>query len=844
MTRNLRIFLLSLAMLCLASAAAYSQDYIQVQGFVFNRNEKADPGSQFKYKLYDNVRVYIYETEAEGRRDARKLQEEIDRKNKSQGEYQFNFFPTDATEKSLEATSWPFVLKEVSPEGALIFFDELNANTFKLVMVKARTDIEVELEITGVTNTLDASYKKADFGPRIRIEPPVELGDTTTLTKGYLFEEQRLGRRDARFALQSYILSPENEKDTMEYRKAIVLDGEDYHSTQLRRMGYDASRDPLYAVADELPRLSDTTTRVSWTDKIVKGPKSRGGLIMADLWFEDYNRVYHSRTIEIEDLRRVVRPMQFLQYNLETTSLDPNDPLYKRLPQKYNLEGEMNLDVKFLVGKAAVDRRDSASVASLDSLKAIVYNVIHSEGSRLLAYTINGVASPEGNYASNVSLARERMKYIEKEVKSVIPQVYSMRTPRTNSRVATWEEFADTLAKDSTLLVYAEGIREIVRKYPGSMDKQAQQIRKLPYYNTVIKDNLGRLRMVSFTYRQNINRELTVQEILDRFHNEPDYRKGGAQERFIPHEFWVLMQELKDTVELESICRRAMEFDHRTQANPLYRWPLPANILATSYIKRHHMDTTVLAPFISADFPVNQPWMVGENRFLLNPSAVVANQVAMMIIGEHYTRAVQLAEMFAGSADPKLQNLYAIARCKAGYFRADTPEGEKYYNMVHDSSPRNAVVMDMAMHYDFALNEELAALDPEDPVTDYLKAQYECYKSFTKTNYNVFNMLEEEAQQRAIRSLVAAFRKDSSLIETAQADWYIFKGLYDNAMQEYNNPGSVLPPEPTAEEIAAQKVAEEELTEERKMEVLNKGNTNYGSLTPEEEEIYWKLSGM
>ena len=81
MTRNLRIFLLSLAMLCLASAAAYSQDYIQVQGYVFNRNEKAEPGSQFKYKLYDNVRVYIYETEAEGRRDARKLQEEIDRKN-------------------------------------------------------------------------------------------------------------------------------------------------------------------------------------------------------------------------------------------------------------------------------------------------------------------------------------------------------------------------------------------------------------------------------------------------------------------------------------------------------------------------------------------------------------------------------------------------------------------------------------------------------------------------------------------------------------------------------------------------------------------------------------------
>lgn len=829
MTRILRIFLLSLVMVLMAGVAR-AQEYYNVQLEVHN--------SANNNQFFDEVTVYIFETEAEGRKAAR-LWDDLKKANKDDGSA-FYFDPlsisSTATSRDLRGTSWPAVLKDVYSTGALLVATELGLS-YKLEFVKGRRDIKVSLRAENV-ELLEASMLKATKGPRLPLVPPEDTGDTLTVPISYLFPKERMGKPDARFALQSFIM-PSTGTDTVAFRKSIVMDGSEYHATQLRRMGYDGSRDPLFDIASKCDVLTDSTRFVTSVDKIFKGPKTKGGIVKANVWFEDYNHVYHVDTVELADLRRMARPMQFLDYSIDAMNLDPNDPLYVKEPHTVKMDAELNLSINFAVGKATIDPNDTLSVQILDNLKSLVYAVTHTNGSELRGYKIQGVASPEGSYAKNVALARERMQYIKREVDSEIKpgaEIHYLHQPIVDAEVATWEEFADTLAKDSTFLSCAEDIREIARKYPGSIDQQGAKIRQLPYYNTVVKDNLYRLRRVSFSYTQSVHRAMTVEEMFDKLRNDPMFKQGGMNEQFMPYEFWVMLQHATDTLELENICRRAVAQDARNQQRREFRWPLPANVLAASLLKRKQVDTTILAPFIFEDEDrCNRPYTLGENKALLNPTPVVVNQVAMMLQGEHFTRALQLAQLFKDSSDPRLEQLYAITRCKAGYFKVNTEEGRHYYELVRNTSPRNAIVMDMATGYMAEVPDFLDQMDPEDPVTDYLRAQYTCIQYFMDTNDNTYNMMDEEAKLTSLRSLVASFNKDAKYIDIASDDWYIFKGLFENAKKEYEEPGSVLPPE----------VPEpQELSEEEKQRILDLGNANkFDEMTEEEQDIYWKLMG-
>lgn len=824
-------------LLMLGGKLAHAQGYIPVHGKVYNLIDLDDNG---KPRLFEEVTIYIYETEAEGKAafrrwtDAKKIADETGI---------FDFDPMGGFEKNLEGTGGEYDLNEVSDEGSLLFACLANGYPAELMMVKNRSEINVRM---AVAISLDAARVSAGLGAKLPVTPPVEKGDTLEIKKGYKFPIEKLGRSDGRFVMQSYLIAPDGT-DTLEFRRVVCMDGRDYHKTQLRRIGYRPQNDTLYVIAQDSPVLSESTDAAYIDDKIFRSPDVRKGiLVKANIWFEDYNHVYHVDTFEVADTRRLYRPMQFLEYTGEPAKLDPRDPVYMKYPRLERMEGEMQLPIQFAQGRASVDPKDLESMHMLDSLRRTVYDITHTRNSVLRHFSVFGISSPEGGYATNVSLAKERVKYIEAQAKSQIPpeRIGSLRTSETDARVATWEELADLMAADGHM-IEAEEIRSIAAATPGNIDAQNPKIYKLPYYKTLVEAYLPKLRMVNFKWKQEISRKLTDEEILDKFYNDPDFKEGGPSE-FTPYEFWVLLQRITDTDELEQVCRRAIKQDSNRKRDQ--RWPLPGNILAESYLRRGVVDTTVLAPFID-EVPeagrsiarVDRPLKIGETTFRLNPSPVVANQVLMMIRGEYYTRAVELAEMIKHI--PEYQLLYAVARCKAGYWDAASEEGQKYYDMVHGSSPLNSVVMDMAKAYYFDAKEGLEKLDEEAAITNYLQAQMICMEFHANTKDDSFNMLDEESQDTAIRYLVKCFRKDASYIDTARGDWFIFKELFQKAKKEYDVPGSVLTAEVEFEGGMSIDEKIESMSEAEKMDIINRGNAGE-ELTDEEQAIFDKLSGF
>lgn len=813
--RTYRLFVITLLLLLAGALPLRAQSTITITGMVTNSGDGNKP-------LDDGVEIYGYSTVAEAR-DA----------------YQ-SFVNAWKFGTAFDAGSCFKVYPDhglyelrLPPTGAILFTYIYSSDVDpQLVQVKGRNQINASFNLAIM---LEKSVIRAgDEDDRLIVDDPEPEGNMLPVN-AQLPIKKRSGKSDARLGVQLFVLDA-NQKDTLEFRQAIVMDGKEYHETQLRRMGYSAERDPLMALAEQSPALTDSTDRIKIQDVVELNPQRKRVFIKTRLWMEDYNMVYLTDERQIYDTRRLRRPMRFLEYSLNPNRLDPNKEEYVRRAQRELMNSSSRLDINFLVGQAKVDPRDTASLLQLEKLKDELEILNNTDGTTLKHYGVKGVASPEGNYAKNKALATERLRYIQQQVEASIPAYRRDRVTRDDpdARVAGWEELADLLEADS-LLTEASQVREITAKY-ATIDQQGAQMHKLPFYNTLIKDHLGKLRSVEFTYKYEVFRELTPDEVVDRFRNDADYHSGRKE--FTPYEFWVLIQRLTDPEELEPVCRRAVA-QAQKQGD---EWPLPANILAESYIKRDYVDTTVLAPFVE-EFRkgVNKPYQRSNGKFITkNPAEVVANQVIMMMKGEYYKRAVQIAEMLRD--EEAYKNLRAVARCLAGYFKPGKPGARETYELIRPTSPRNTAVMDIAMEYWAYVPEEIEALDPQDPVTHYLNAQYQSRQAHVKGE--AYEFWDTNVQNDCIRSLVTAFQGDESLLEVAASDFDIHEKLFEDAKKEYENPGSILPPEP--EPGVADQIAEKlaNMTDEEKKALIMKGINHYEELTDEEILLYEKLSGF
>jgi len=563
--------------------------------------------------------------------------------------------------------------------------------------------------------------------------------------------------------------------DTIEFRSPIVMDGQEYHQTQIRRMGFRAKRDPLLLLAEQHETLTDSTTKVTWRDKYKMESPDQRFYVKAQIWLEDYNHVYFTDSLQLVDTRRVRRPMRFLEYDTDSYSLDPNKEEYKRNPRRERLENAKNLSLTFLTGTAKLDPADTVGAEQLAQLQEEIRLIVNSEETTLKEYHIYGVASPEGNYASNVNLAKQRMAFMASEINSLLPKYVRDRVyVESESRVGEWTEVADILEADG-LKEQAEELRRIAAQHPRNMDQQWAKVRALPYYATDVAPRLPKLRSVRFEYNYELFRALTPAEILERWRNDADYREGRKD--FALYEYWNLFQMLDDPDELEEVYKRAL----KSSAAQGDEWVLPANLLAETYIRKGQADTTILAPFIDDTKKCNQPWDNGKTT--KNPDPVVANQVVMMLKSDQYTRAVELATILPRE---KYEMLYYITRCLAGYFKGNTAEDRKTYEIIKDSSPRNAVVMNMAMGYMPIARLALENM-PDEPLKHYLTAQYYCRKNYLDdiTSYSFVDFDESEIM---LQELVASFKADPKYLEIAESDWDIFEDLFKYAKEEYENP--------------------------------------------------------
>lgn len=742
-TERLKIWILLLVVAGCGTGTALAQKMVKVSGTVYNIAENR------KVPFSDvTVDVYAAKTVAVGE-DMKKILDSNDQEK--------TLLLDQEGKTTTDENGYYEIL--VPDNGALIFKVGLSPSVLKEVRHQMKIDVSIDegvmLESVTVT-AMRLVLKPEPTAPKI-------IGNMLIPYNTFKLPPY-FGNRFSRLIIQPYVLDCETN-DTVTFARPSVYDGKEYALTQERKMGYDMDRDPLrpYIKAEA---LTTRAMNLDWTDTIIVPDPNRNYSCFAIVNLEDYS-ASNSRTYQINTCQ-TKRPMKFLQYNLFSEQMDPLQHKERAQIEKRNTSDKIQLS--FLINSDQLTDTPE-NKQSLAMLRNKLKEIAESPGTVLKEFHVAGTASPDGHYSSNLSLAERRMRKIEQEITSILPQYTLERVYRNpHAEVAPWEEVVKLLERDGKS-TEAGKVKEILAKHKD-IGAQGRALKQLDWYSTVIVPYLDELRVVNYNCLYEIYREPNDEEVMAQ------YREKGLKGSYTRYEYWKLFQLITDEKELEALYRRAYE-ESLEQKHP---WALAGNNLAASYLERDTVDTSILEPLIdlsihSTDY--SRMNADGSRTEIVNRLEVVTNQLCMYIKKGDFEHASVLVKILP--EDSKFDLLKAYTWALGGYFQGGTtPEekerAQKTFETIKASSPQNEVVMYMALDNragNAAAKASLAKLPQDSALTWYFKA--------------TLSAREGEIEfMNTVIALSECFKRDKSFVATAQNDGEFNEDIIQAAMDMSN----------------------------------------------------------
>lgn len=601
----------------------------------------------------------------------------------------------------LEDFTGKYKKKEIILDGTV--------TTFKVVLDISK-DIQIgEVKIAG----------KLEARKRLQPRPSITKVKGDTIMTVCQFPIDTLLRKDVRVIVQPFFLDSTAHRKY--YTEPYVLDGKEYHTTQIRMYDYKTGDkfsgvlpdriqrepnpvyDPLYnnivVKNDSLHFIGKTKSRSYrvkdrfYNDSVVYRSadvsKSKWGVLAevpmmlvantklrndhlwcagAEVSFENYTKLLHLAKGELFSMG-LRNPMRFFEYQLKGTELREDTAIWYPTPNLAKQEKSDQIHVRFAKSKSTIDMSDSLTNIELQKLKASIDGILSDEDAQFRDVTIVGTASPEGSYGYNQKLAGDRMGTLLNWIRERIPE--SKRAymyPKKDGRVAQWSEVAELMRKDS-LISEAEVIENIVAKY-SKEDTRGREIRKLAFYQTIEDRYLPQLRKVEYKLGYSIDRVLNYEDILQRIKDNPSFSPS-------PYESFLLYRNEKDPARRLELCKLAYE----THPNYLV-FANDYSALLTSAGKPN--------PQILDGLDVERIKHMGRNYKV--PVTVHINQMCARILTDNIIAADTLDQMIMARTDcePQRNTQFATAHAyldiRQGHFSDDN------YDLIKKTGLRNEII--------------------------------------------------------------------------------------------------------------------------------------------------------
>ena len=145
----------------------------------------------------------------------------------------------------------------------------------------------------------------------------------------------------------------------------------------------------------------------------------------------------------------------------------------------------ITLKLNFNVGKAIIIE-DSTTIAELNRL----IEQIKSFDGDILSIVIEHSASPEGNLQTNMDLAHRRADAVNAFLRPYLGDI----STSVSVKMHTWFDVANLLCKEG-FIEESNAVAQAIVDSKGSISQQGNLIRRLPFYNSIIKATITRKRV-------------------------------------------------------------------------------------------------------------------------------------------------------------------------------------------------------------------------------------------------------------------------------------------------------------------------------------------------------------
>lgn len=576
---------------------------------------------------------------------------------------------------------------------------------------------------------------------------------------------EHYGKSNARFVYQPFVVDCTTDK-IESYGRPYVLEGKEYHATQDRRMGFDLSRDTLQIFVDTTRHLSKDAFLLNYADTIRLKYADRNYAVFGSFSFMDYNNLYYSKTSMVNTCRNIL-----LMDLMEVPKFRPfylSFEDYKKIAERKERPVPGEIQINFLVNKASPNLSDSSTVSQLDNLVALLNDI--SSGAVMKSLSIEGVASPDGSYDTNLKLAQRRTEFLQDFIaKRMQVKGYERKS---GAKVTSWKELADTVMVYDTVL--ARHLMKLI--VPGRNHNQISIAVKHSGLIDALAPYLEKMRKVTYTCVYVVNRPLTPVEIMAKY-------KANPYDRFLPYEYWNLYQMVKDSMELERLYKKGAETAKAYEnGRP---WVLPECLLSASYINRDTADVALLSSLIDRT-PISRSDSRPKLNYVkrdfngyetvINPEAVVANYLIMCLKAHDFDEASVAAQILSQAHKEEYEEMIMFALCMRGSFYNNS----EIFKKVAATSPVNEVILNLMMRTNrnnsYAL-EALSKISEKSSLYWYLKA-------VLADRMDLGDNLSLDLPE-AVKCLVKCFQMDESYINRALRDGSLKEETVDEAVSEY-----------------------------------------------------------
>ena len=692
------------------------------------------------------------------------------------------------------------------------YFGSQGSDYYTKIKVNGRTSIDVTIaQVMTEKADVTAETELVDVHGEMR-------GNTMVLSTKMLVHAD-LVRKNNRFIWQPVIIN-QNTKD-VQYGKAFVLDGKEYGITQMRN--YDnkvengdflyekglvkVSHDSLkickvkrfrrpvgkkaeieYAKSHGYFKVQNTDTiyykvakgdtiafanrtdsietyyyEFTTKDKIyVDQPLTPFAYVIETL-SEDYEKILISDSVDVH-IYGVLHPLRLLDVKLQYAELD--SALYKQWwpkPKKGPMETEGSVDFKFLVGRSSLDSKDPHNANELAKAEKTVRSIISARGTTVTGLRVSGKSSPEGVYDENFRLAQGRLNTALRILKGFIPS--DKRVDRLSEdlapSVATWQEVADSMRKDSLFDEVAQIEKIIAAHSTGNVkhdiNNQGRQISRLGCYGLIKEKYLPKFRRVDFILETYVNRSANIHEIRDMYAN------GETMDEYSFHQLYA---NETDTMLRYKYCKEAFE---KYPESIIFRTDHAGHLIA-----QNRPDTALLSQYTY----LKRFKIEGVGSFKV-PEETRINQVISYVKMQNFDRAGKIAETYlSGGGRSEFAKRLAQAYCGSLY-KEDGTVNDTIIDAISRSSVMNEIIIRMAIGGNAEADQRKRA---EELCDTLLKEN----KMNAMANFLKAICLKradgKESRNRATIHLYRALEADPQLIELAKTDKDLYDRLYDEEM--------------------------------------------------------------